>query len=126
MENPLSLDQLGQVSQLCRSATESEHWYRDVLGLTHLYSYGPLVFFDCAGTRLFLREVPDEEWRPSSTLYFTVPDIASAHAELAARGVGFSEPPQLIHRHESGHEEWMAFFGDPDGNVLALMSSVAA
>jgi hypothetical protein len=30
----------------------------------------------------------------------------------------------MIHRHESGVEEWMAFFEDVDGKALALMSQV--
>lgn len=111
---------------LCRSSEASEAWYRDVLGLKHLFSFGSLVFFDCGGTRLFLREVKDGEWRPSSLLYFLVDDIGAAHIDLLARGVSFSEQPQLIHRHEDGSEEWMAFFADPDGNTLALMARLTA
>jgi len=120
-----TLGSLGQVSMLCRSAMTSEAWYREALGLRHLYTYGPLAFFDCGGTRLFLREVADDEWRPSSILYFAVDDIHVAHATLEGRGVEFSEPPQLIHRHDDGTEEWMAFCADPDGNTLAVMSRVA-
>jgi hypothetical protein len=30
----------------------------------------------------------------------------------------------MIHRHDSGVEEWMAFFEDLDGQLLALMSQV--
>jgi catechol 2,3-dioxygenase-like lactoylglutathione lyase family enzyme len=116
------LGAIGQVSLLCRSAAAAEAWYRDVLRLSHMWTFGPLVFFDCAGTRLFLREVPESDWRPSSILYFRVDDIEAAHRDLTARGAVFSEPPQLIHRHADGTEEWMAFFGDPDGNLLGLMS----
>lgn len=36
----------------------------------------------------------------------------------------FQGAPHLIHRHEDGTEEWMAFFTDPAGNTLALMSQV--
>jgi methylmalonyl-CoA/ethylmalonyl-CoA epimerase len=28
----------------------------------------------------------------------------------------------MIHRHEDGTEEWMAFFQDNDGRPLAVMS----
>jgi hypothetical protein len=28
----------------------------------------------------------------------------------------------MIHRHDSGVEEWMAFFTDPDGQPLAIMT----
>jgi methylmalonyl-CoA/ethylmalonyl-CoA epimerase len=32
----------------------------------------------------------------------------------------------MIHRHEDGTEEWMAFFTDPDGNLLAIMAQPRA
>jgi predicted enzyme related to lactoylglutathione lyase len=57
-------------------------------------------------------------------LYFRVADIAAKHAELAARGVDFKGAPHMIHRHADGTEEWMAFFADPEGRPLALMSQV--
>ncbi len=59
-----------------------------------------------------------------SLLYFRVPDIQSAHAALAARGVEFRGAPHLVHKHEDGVEEWMAFFDDLDGHPLALMSQI--
>ena len=31
----------------------------------------------------------------------------------------------ILHRHENGVEEWMAFFDDVDGKPLAIMSQVA-
>jgi catechol 2,3-dioxygenase-like lactoylglutathione lyase family enzyme len=57
-------------------------------------------------------------------LYFRVADIRAAHETLTARGVTFTSAPHLIHRHESGLEEWMAFFEDPDGHTLAIMAQV--
>ena len=122
----LELGPLGQISMLTRSAFGAEAWYRDVLRLPHIFTFGDLVFFDCGGTRLFLREVADAEWRPSSILYFMVPDIAVAHTELTQRGISFTGAPHMIFRDDSnGTEEWMAFFADPDGNILAVMSRVA-
>jgi hypothetical protein len=32
--------------------------------------------------------------------------------------------PHMIHRHADGTQEWMAFFKDPEGRLLALMSQV--
>jgi catechol 2,3-dioxygenase-like lactoylglutathione lyase family enzyme len=110
---------------LTRSGASAESWYRDTLGLAHIFTFGDLVFFDCGDTRLFLREVPDAEWRPSSILYFLVPDIGVAHTELMARGVQFLGAPHMIFRDDAnGTEEWMAFFNDPDGNALAVMARV--
>ncbi len=64
--------------------------------------------------------------KPESILYFRVPDIHAAHEALSARGAAFVSAPHMIHRHEDGTEEWMAFFNDPDGRPLALMSSPKA
>ena len=57
---------------LCRSASATEVWYRAVLRFGHVFTFGDLVFFACGGTRLFIREVPDPEFRLTSTLYFAV------------------------------------------------------
>ena len=35
-----------------------------------------------------------------------------------------SDDRRLIHRHEDGTEEWMAFFEDNEGRPLALMTQV--
>lgn len=71
--------------------------------------------------RLFLEEGPVA---PQSIIYFRVPDIRAAHAELLAKGVQFESAPHLIHRHADGTEEWMAFFYDPEGRLLSIMSQV--
>ncbi len=125
MNDKFRLGPLGQVSRQTADIERATAWYRDVLGLPHLYTFGKLAFFDCGGTRLFLSPPEDGgEVGPQSILYFRVDDIAAAHRELEARGVHFIEAPQMIFRHESGMEEWLAAFYDPDGNPLALMSQV--
>ena len=40
----------------------------------------------------------------------------------SARGVKIVNAPHMIHKHDDGTEEWMAFFSDPDGRPLAIMS----
>ena len=56
-------------------------FYRDVLGLRHLFTAGKLAFFDCGGVRLMLEdrtiiEIPT--LHNDSVLYFRVPDIHAA------------------------------------------------
>lgn len=121
MTETITLGPIGQISRTVGSIDAAVAWYRDVLGLPHLYTFGDLAFFDCGGTRLYLqaREKPSAE---ESVLYFQVPDIRAAHAQLAERGVVFSHPPHMIHRHADGTEEWMAFFTDPDGRPLAIIA----
>lgn len=112
---------LGQVSRTVSDIKRSEAWYRDKLGLQHLYTFGPLAFFDVDGTRLMLSAEAGAS-ADESVLYFQVDDIQAAVDELTRRGVEFRRGPQVIHTHQDGTEEWMAFFDDPDGRLLALMT----
>ena len=58
---------------------------------------------------------------------FEVDDITAAYASLETHNVKTAGAPHLIHTHEAtGEQEWMAFFEDPDGRPLALMSQVGA
>jgi DNA-binding CsgD family transcriptional regulator/catechol 2,3-dioxygenase-like lactoylglutathione lyase family enzyme len=121
--NPtLELGPIGQISRSVKSIEQSHAWYGDVLGLKHLYTFGKLAFFDCGGTRLFLEEAdaPGQE----SVLYLRVNDINGSYDALVARGVEFVSAPHLIHRHDDGVEDWMAFFNDPEGRPLAIMAQV--
>jgi DNA-binding CsgD family transcriptional regulator/catechol 2,3-dioxygenase-like lactoylglutathione lyase family enzyme len=119
----LRLGPIGQISRTVRDIDEACEWYGKVLGLKHLYTFGKLAFFDLGGTRLYL-SAEGEAARPESTLYLRVDDIGAAYNELSARGVEFNGAPHLIYRHADGTEEWMAFFKDPEGRFLALMSQV--
>ncbi len=123
MNAPLQLGPLGQVSRSVKDIKQAEAWYGSVLGLPHLYTFGKLAFFDLGGTRLLLTQEADSP-SAESILYLRVSDIKTAHETLQARGVEFMSAPHMIHRHADGTEEWMAFFKDPEGRPLALMSQV--
>ena len=123
MTSDIKLGPIGQISRSVKDIAEAEAWYGKVLGLPHLYTYGTMAFFDCGGVRLILSQVEGEP-PAESILYLKVTDIQNAHEELKARGVIFVSAPHLVHRHADGTEEWMAFFKDPEGRPLALMSQV--
>ena len=118
------LGRLGQVALSVRDIARGEAFYAMTLGLPHLFTFGDLAFFDMAGTRLYLQRTDDADWRPGSLLYFAVDDVHATVAALEGRAVAFRGAPHRIHTHDDGTEEWMAFFDDPDGNPLALMSRV--
>jgi DNA-binding CsgD family transcriptional regulator len=125
MNDELRIHSIGQLARSVKDVRAAEVWYRDVLRMTHLYTFGDLCFFDCGGVRLLLSR-DDSSSSPASLLYFRVDDIHGACATLQARGVEFINAPHLIHRHADGMEEWMAFFKDNEGRTLALMAQVAA
>jgi methylmalonyl-CoA/ethylmalonyl-CoA epimerase len=119
------LGRLAQVSMTVHDLGRAEAFYRDVLGMKHLFSVPPkMAFFDCAGTRLYLAipEKPEFD-HPGSVLYFAVADIQAAHAALVGRGVVFEEAPHLIAKLPHA-DLWMAAFRDSEGNFLALQSEV--
>jgi extradiol dioxygenase family protein len=116
----LTIGLLGQVSRKVKDIVAARVWYGETLGLKHLYSFGDLAFFDLGGTRLFLSQ--DANADGDSILYFQVPDVRAAHTVLAVRGIEFINAPHMIHRHDDGTEEWMAFFKDNDGRPLGIMS----
>jgi predicted enzyme related to lactoylglutathione lyase len=119
------LGPIGQIARTVEDIAESQTWYSQVLKLPHLYTFGKLAFFDCGGTRLML--TGETAFAPlESVLYLRVTDIGATHDELTSRGVEFINAPHLIHRHADGTEEWMAFFKDPEGRTLAIMSQVRA
>lgn len=125
MNDPLKLGPIGQISRTVRDIQQSERWYRDVLGLTHLYTFGKMAFFDMGGTRLYLTQEAESP-SPESILYLRAADIQLAYETLKDRGVEFINTPHMIHKHPDGTEEWMAFFKDPEARPLALMSQVKA
>jgi DNA-binding CsgD family transcriptional regulator/catechol 2,3-dioxygenase-like lactoylglutathione lyase family enzyme len=112
---------VGQISRSVADIDAAERWYRDVLGLDHLYTFGDLAFFDCGGTRLMLSQAEDKAGN-ESIIYLRVPDINAAYDRLMTDGVEFINSPHMIHKHDDGAEEWMAFFNDPEGRPLAIMS----
>ena len=125
MTSSMRLRSLGQVSLFALDTARVERFYRDTLGLPHVFTFGDLAFFDAGGVRLYLQRTSEGEWRPSSVLYFLVEDIVAAHRELTRRGVALSGAPHLIFRHpDTGLEEWLAFFDDGEGNMLAITSRV--
>ncbi|GAA0708438.1 hypothetical protein GCM10009105_08030 [Dokdonella soli] len=114
--------ELGQVARHVKDIDAATVFFRDVVGLQHLYTFGKLAFFDCAGVRLFLSESDDTA---ASLLYFRVAAVHAAQVELEKRGAHFISAPHLIHRHADGTEEWMAFFNDNEQRPLAIMAQVS-
>jgi catechol 2,3-dioxygenase-like lactoylglutathione lyase family enzyme len=83
----VALNQIGQIAITVRDLPRAVNFYRDVLGMRHLFDAGPkLSFFDCGGVRLML-DVPEQAQfqHPPSILYYKVENIAAVHRELKER-----------------------------------------
>jgi methylmalonyl-CoA/ethylmalonyl-CoA epimerase len=120
----LGIQNIGQISIIVKDLQRATAFYRDVLGLTLLFTVPNLAFFDCGGVRLMLgpAETPELD-HPSSILYFRVPALNAAHQRLIDLGVPIVAPPRLIAPMPT-YDLWMAGFRDSEGNVHQLMSEV--
>lgn len=120
----VSLGPIGQISHTVKDLEPAVAFFRDTLGMQHLFTAGQLAFFDCGGTRLMVDALPEAQGHGNSVLYFKVDDIHGTTAALKAKGLAFTGEPHKIHTHPDGTEEWMAFFTDPEGSTLSIMSQV--
>ena len=118
------LGPIGQIAVNARDLERAVQFYRDTLGMKLLFQVPRMAFFDCGGVRLMLGLASEPAFdHPASVIYYRVPDIRAAHRALAGRGVEFTSPPHFVAKLPD-HELWLAFFRDPEGNTLALMSEV--
>ena len=118
-----NLGPIGQIHVTVEDVDRSVAFYRDVLGIPFLFQVPdqPMAFFDCDGIRLYLGKAESPEFQARSLIYFTTPDMAATFEDLRSKGVEFESEPHVVHRTDE-MELQMAFFKDPDGNHLALMS----
>lgn len=117
------LDRIGQILVPITDIDRAVEFYRDRLGMSFLFRFPGMAFFDCGGIRLYLAVPESRSFRGRATIYYRVDDIDAAVEALEARGVTFDDRPHVVHRDEQ-QELWMAFFRDPDGNNLALMAEI--
>ena len=118
----LSDARIGQIAVTCTDVSRARAFYRDILGLRHLFDAGPaLSFFDCGGVRLMLTTGENTDLpRMSSMVYYFVADIEAVWRDLTAKNVRFPEEPRLIAKMPD-HDLWLAAFADSEGNLLGIM-----
>jgi methylmalonyl-CoA/ethylmalonyl-CoA epimerase len=120
----LGIQNIGQISIIVKDVERATAFYRDVLGLSLLFTVPGMAFFDCGGVRLMLGTASSPEYdHPSSIFYFRVPDIQAGYQRLIKHGVDIVAPPRLIAPMPT-HDLWMTAFRDGEGNIHQLMSEV--
>ena len=121
----VGLSEIGQIAINIKDLARAVQFYKEKLGMKHLFTAGTLAFFDCGGVRLMLSPAEKPEFdHPSSIIYFKVSRTADAYEALHARGVQFEDKPHIVARLPN-HDLWMAFFRDSENNLLSIMSEEA-
>ena len=107
-----------------RDAKKAQKFYEGVLGLKLVGKDQFALEFDANGTMLRVASVPKYEPYGFTILGWGVPDIGKTVAALSKKGVEFQQygmPGQDkrgIWKSPSGAQ--VAWFKDPDGNVLSV------
>lgn len=118
----LSPSHIVQVAIPVQDIDRARAFYRDVLGLTHLFDAPPsLAFFQCGQTRLMLGPREGSEPVGGPLLYYNVPDATVAEAQLTAAGIAMVQSSHLIAR-VGGMDIHLAICRDSEGNMVGLMS----
>ncbi len=110
---------------ITRDRAVSEAFYGDTLGLARLPGDPFAAVFDLAGSKLRVTEVPDYTPGAHPVLGWEVTDIVASVEALTAKGVAFTiyegmgQDTLGIWTAPDGGAR-VAFFPDPDGNVLSL------
>jgi catechol 2,3-dioxygenase-like lactoylglutathione lyase family enzyme len=106
-------------------AERAKVFYRDQLGLKLVSEEQYALVFDAGGTMLRVQRVKEVREAQYTTLGWNVPDIAAMVEQLAKAGVKF-EQYGLPGQDEKGiwtppgSATKVAWFKDPDGNILSL------
>lgn len=108
----------------------SRDFYEKTLGLQLLSDDSFAVVFDCNGTQLRVQKVETVQPPPFTVLGWQVPDIHAAVTELSQLGVTF-ERFSFMQQDDRGvwtapSQTKVAWFKDPDGNILSLAEHAAA
>jgi predicted enzyme related to lactoylglutathione lyase len=116
---------VGRIQQIAVTVANVDvavRYYRDILGLSYLFSPGPNLAFLTDGSVRIMLSLPQGAGviRANSILYFRVSEIEKTYEAIVARGSAAERPPQLTARMPD-HDLWIGFLRDPDGNLVGLM-----
>jgi catechol 2,3-dioxygenase-like lactoylglutathione lyase family enzyme len=114
---------------IATNADAALRFYRDMLGLKFIRDDGFALVFDMDGVMLRIARVPEFTPAQHTVLGWESENIAAMVDELAAKGVAFNRYPNMgqdergICTFPTGDK--VAWFKDPDGNVLSISQHAA-
>jgi predicted enzyme related to lactoylglutathione lyase len=106
----MAVGPVGQIHISVSDVERSVSFYRDVLGIPHLFTVAgqPMAFFASGDVRLYLGVPESAEFRSRCVLYFRVDDLDAEVDRVTGLGVTFRDRPHLVHRDGSTSCGWPA------------------
>jgi len=111
-----------------RDRARATAFYRDTLGLTAAYENNFAAVFNTGGITLRVSTIADFTPHEHTILGFNVPDVAATVKALREKGVTFNfyshiRQDELGIWTAPGGAVRVAWFKDPDGNVLSVTNA---
>ncbi|MGC1483685.1 MAG: VOC family protein [Candidatus Acidiferrum sp.] len=111
-----------------RDRSRATAFYRATLGLSLAHEDNFAATFNIGGVTLRISVVADFTPHEHTILGFNVPDVASAVKALREKGVSFNIYPRFLQDElgiwtAPGGTVRVAWFTDPDGNVLSVTNA---
>lgn len=111
-----------------RDRARAKDFYGNILGFPQTHEDDFAVVFDLNGTQLRISTVTDYVPQPHTVLGWEVPDIVATIRTLKGKGVAFNVydgfgQDEMAVWSAPGSGDKVAWFNDPDGNVLSLTQS---
>jgi catechol 2,3-dioxygenase-like lactoylglutathione lyase family enzyme len=111
-----------------RDRARSTAFYRDTVGLPLAYEDNLAAVFQIGGAALRVSAVPDFTPHEHTILGFSVPDVVATVRALREKGVIFHRYPSFPQDELGiltvpGGTIRVAWFKDPDGNVLSVTNA---
>jgi catechol 2,3-dioxygenase-like lactoylglutathione lyase family enzyme len=111
-----------------RDRARATGFYRDTLGLALAHEDNFAAVFNAGGVTLRVSAVPDFTPHEHTILGFHVPDVPATVKALREKGVTFNLYPRFRQDElgiwtAPGGSVQVAWFKDPDGNVLSVTNA---
>ncbi len=117
----LVISGLAQLAYVVSDVPQAVAFFRQ-LGLPLLFQPSPQLAFMAVGDVRLMLTPPQGAGTlgQNSVLYLRCEAIEQQYQQLQAAGIVTERAPQCV-AQLAGHDLWLAFFRDPDGNLLALL-----
>jgi catechol 2,3-dioxygenase-like lactoylglutathione lyase family enzyme len=113
-----------------KNADKARGFYRDTLGLESVDNQPGVATYRSGESKVFVYESDHAGTNEATAATWVIDDVDGAVSELKSKGVRFEHYPDLpglkvqgdVHVADGGDMK-VAWFKDPDGNILSIVSN---
>ena len=110
-----------------KDVARARAFYEQTLGFKPGREFAGGVYYDCAGTSIYLYQTPNAGTSKASQAFWKVTDLEAEVAELKRRGVALEKydlPGTDADGITTGGGAKAAWFKDSEGNIMAIIQTL--